>query len=95
MALEALIQHEIKRDKKNGYEAGDGTFVYIVPPYTDEQLDAFRILIENAKPISRDVDQIRGIVYEELEPYFNGNVSAEQAAEKLDNRIQLFLDESS
>ena len=95
MALEALIQHEIKRDKKNGYEAGDGTFVYIVPPYTDEQLDAFRILLENAKPISRDVDQIRGIVYEELEPYFNGNVSAEQAAEKLDNRIQLFLDESS
>lgn len=92
-ALETLMLQEQKKDKQNGYMANDGNFVYLIPPYTEEQLVVFRSMIENAKPRSRNVSEIRGMVYEELEPYFRGSISAEEAAEKLDNRIQLLLDE--
>jgi len=92
-ALEALILQEQRKDKQNGYMANDGTFVYLIPPYTKEQLEGFRSMIENAKPKSRNISKIQGMVYEELEPYFRGSISAEEAAEKLDNRCQLFLDE--
>lgn len=33
------------------------------------------------------------ILSEELEPFFAGQCSAEEAARKLDNRVQLYLDE--
>lgn len=92
-ALEALILQEQRKDKQNGYMANDGTFVYLIPPYSEEQLVVFHTMIENAKPKSRNVSKIREMVYEELEPYFKGSISAEEAAEKLDNRVQLFLDE--
>ena len=92
-ALEALLKKEQKEDKKNGYMANDGTFVYLIPPYTEEQLEEFRSMIENAKPKSRSICKIQEMVYEELEPYFRGSISAEEAAEKLDNRVQLLLDE--
>ncbi|MBR6664118.1 MAG: extracellular solute-binding protein [Lachnospiraceae bacterium] len=92
-AMETLIRQEQKKDKQNGYMANDGTFVYLIPPYTEEQLEGFRSMIENAKPKSRNISKIQGMVYEELEPYFRGSISAEEAAEKLDNRCQLFLDE--
>lgn len=92
-AMETLIRQEQKKDKQNGYMANDGTFVYLIPPYTEEQLEGFRSMIENAKPKSRNISKIQGMVYEELEPYFRGSISAEEAAEKLDNRVQLFLDE--
>ncbi len=92
-AMETLIRQEQKKDKQNGYMANDGTFVYLIPPYTEEQLEEFRSMIENAKPKSRSICKIQEMVYEELEPYFRGSISAEEAAEKLNNRCQLFLDE--
>ena len=33
------------------------------------------------------------MVAEELQPYFTGDISAEEAAEKLQNRVQLYLNE--
>lgn len=93
-ALEAFILQEQKKDKQNGYMANDGTFVYLIPPYTEKQLEGFRSMIENARPKSQNISKIRGMVYEELEPYFRGSISAEEAAEKLNNRVQLLLDEN-
>jgi len=92
-ALEALVEHEKEQDKKNGYMKEDGTFVYVIPPYTEEQLEAFWYLVENAEPAESNVMAVTSIVYEELEGYFSGDISAEQAATKLHNRIQLYLDE--
>ena len=34
-----------------------------------------------------------GMVAEELAPYFSGDISAEEATQKLDSRVQLYLDE--
>lgn len=92
-ALEALVEHEKEQDKKNGYMKEDGTFVYVSPPYTEEEIEAFWYLVENAEPAESNIMAVADIVYEELHGYFNGDISAKQAAAKLHNRIQLYLDE--
>jgi hypothetical protein len=37
---------------------------------------------------------VEGMIYEELEAYFAGQITAQEAAEKLDRRMQLYLDEN-
>ena len=61
--------------------------------YTKEQVDKFYFLLEHAQPGRHNVMRIRSIIYEELAPYFAGDITAEQAAQILDNRVQLYLDE--
>ena len=60
---------------------------------SDVQAERYRFIIENARPMPTKTEMILDIIYEELEPYFAGSVSAEEAAQKLDNRVQLYLDE--
>lgn len=66
---------------------------YLPAPYTEEQEQLFYFLLENAQPAKFYVSAISGMVSEELAPYFAGDITAEQAAEKLDNRVQLYLNE--
>lgn len=60
---------------------------------TDEDIETFRWLLEQAHPARSREYAIIDIIWEELEPYFAGDVSAKEAARKLDNRVQLYLDE--
>lgn len=62
-------------------------------PLSDEQIDQFRALFENARPEWPRISEICNIACEELEPYFAGDYSAEEAAVKLNNRVQLYFDE--
>ncbi len=66
---------------------------YLPAPYTEEQEQWFRFLLENAQPAKFYASAISGMVSEELAPYFAGDITAEEAAKKLDNRVQLYLDE--
>lgn len=66
---------------------------YEIMELTDEDIKTFRWMIDQAHPHDRQVMGIISIASEELEPYFSGAVSAEEAARKLDNRVQLYLDE--
>lgn len=66
---------------------------YLPAPYTKEQEQWFCFLLENAQPAKFHVSAITGMISEELAPYFAGDITAEEAAEKLDNRVQLYLDE--
>ncbi len=61
--------------------------------YTDEMIEQFYFILENAKPSNYHADVIYSIVAEELTPYFSGDISAEEATQKLDSRVQLYLDE--
>lgn len=66
---------------------------YLPAPYTEEQEQWFHFLLDNAQPAKFNISAISGMVSEELAPYFAGDITAEQAAEKLDNRVQLYLNE--
>ena len=60
---------------------------------SEEQAQWVQFFIENAQPGIFYVKEIEDIIFEELEPYFQGQRSAEEAARILDNRVQLYLDE--
>lgn len=60
---------------------------------SEEQAKWMRFLIENARPGNFYVQEIEDIIYEELDPFFQGQRTAEEAARILDNRVQLYLDE--
>ncbi|MDE5587801.1 MAG: extracellular solute-binding protein [Acetatifactor sp.] len=62
-------------------------------PLSDEQIEQLFSLFEDARPKWELPSEIYNIACEELEPYFVGDCSAEDAAWKLSNRVQLYLDE--
>lgn len=50
-------------------------------------------LFEDARPEPQIPSELADIIQEELAPFFAGDCSAEEAAGKLDNRVQLYLEE--
>ena len=75
-----------------GYGMGNHTFE-IFPP-TQEDVDAFMDLIDNARG-SINYDQfIYGIIEEEAGAFFDGGKSAQDAAAVIQSRIQTYLDEN-
>lgn len=60
--------------------------------YADDQREQFAFLIENAQP-AFDLGEITAMVEEELGPFFAGTRTAQETAETLDKRVQLYLDE--
>ncbi|MBO5283705.1 MAG: carbohydrate ABC transporter substrate-binding protein, partial [Lachnospiraceae bacterium] len=59
----------------------------------EEQIEQYWRLLDTAVPVPSRAEDLWTIVEEELEPYFNGDRSAEEAAAVLDSRVQLYLDE--
>ena len=75
-----------------GYGMGNHTFE-IFPP-TQEDVDAFMDLIDNARG-SINYDQfIYGIIEEEAGAFFDGGKTAQDAAAVIQSRIQTYLDEN-
>lgn len=66
---------------------------YEIRPLDEEQISLFRTLFEKARPEWTWPRDLPGIITEELSPYFAGDCSAEEAAGKLDSRIQTYLNE--
>lgn len=91
-AYDVLIASELEMDESNVVHTDSGT-IYLDALYTEEMLKQFDFMLEHSEPGDFNASAISGIIYEELAPYFAGEVSAEMAAEKLDNRVQLYLDE--
>lgn len=59
----------------------------------EEQVETFWRILDDAQPAVFRSDEIWFIVDEELQPYFNDVLSAEEAAAALHSRVQLYLDE--
>lgn len=92
-AFDALVELELEKDKKNIVYTDMGK-IQTDMLYTDEMIEQFYFLLEHAEQGNYYAQAIFNIVSEELTPFFAGSVSADEAAEKLDNRVQLYLDET-
>lgn len=90
-AYETIIANT--RTRRNEFLGNDYGAGYKSAPFTEEQEEQFRGLLANCEPANFRVSEISYIIAEELEPYFIGEASAEDVAEKLHNRVQLYLDE--
>ena len=60
---------------------------------TEEELQAFYEMMETMELHSEYTLVIRKIIFEEAESYFDGDRSAEEVCELIQNRVQLYLDE--
>lgn len=67
---------------------------YTIAPLSEEQIAQLWALFEDAKPAFSMPEEIYTIACEELAPYFAGDCSAEEAAAKMHNRVQLYFDEN-
>lgn len=93
-ALEYSIQAK-RQEKVPDYPTGHTweEIPFNYEGFSEEQEAAFRFLLENARPANWYIMEVSGIVYEELQPYFAGQRTAEDAAGTLNRRIQVYLDE--
>lgn len=89
-----LVDYRRDKDMSNIGVSSDshGLGGYDLSGLTEKQLEEIDFLLENIRPGNWYAALIRGIIWEELEPYFVGDKTAEQAA-VLNNRVQLYLDE--
>lgn len=60
---------------------------------SEEREEILQFLLSHAEPDTWNINAVMDILSEELDPFFAGQCSAEEAARKLDNRVQLYLDE--
>lgn len=89
---EASLKH-YQENVKEGQRSEHLGVITRTVPLSDEQIEQFFSLFEDARPEWELPSEIYNIACEELEPYFAGDCSAEEAAGKLDNRVQLYFDE--
>jgi len=52
-------------------------------------------LIDIARPLSRESEEIYSIISEEAAPYFAGQKSAGEVAKMIQSRIQIYVSENS
>lgn len=71
-----------------------GDFVYQPMPLSEEDISKLREIFETARPMGENAQEIYGIVAEELEEDNRGGRSAQQVLDIVQNRAQLYLDES-
>ena len=62
---------------------------------TQEEIDGVRHLIEIARPLLRESEEIYSIIGEEAAPYFAGQKSAEEVAKIIQSRVQIYVSENS
>ncbi len=70
--------------------AGPEIYAY---EFTEEQLHEVEAFMENASTVSGCPLEIRDIIREEVQAYFNGDKSMEEVSEVIQNRVQLYLNE--
>ncbi|MBR6151015.1 MAG: hypothetical protein IKQ25_07010, partial [Lachnospiraceae bacterium] len=93
-ALEKMINEEDGNQPENQFVMDSGKVIYLKQPLSSNQVSEFWNMVDQAIPANYKISQAEGMISEELEPYFEGQITAREAAEKLDKRIQLYLDEN-
>ena len=61
----------------------------------EKEIEGIRQLIEIARPLSRESEEIYSIIGEEAAPYFAGQKSAAEVAKIIQSRIQIYVSENN
>lgn len=75
------------------YAYGPGAVELEVKENGETYLEDYLLFLDNCAPLPRSYEAIESIVLDEAELFFDGTYTAEQAVERIDNRVQLYLDE--
>ena len=94
----SAIDYLIEMENNLAREEKDVKFYSELASYSrtglnEEQAEEFKELVKNAVPCTFYASGIADMVCEELEYYFNGDKTLEEAVTILDKRVQLYMDE--
>ena len=89
--IDSYISSYNQSVKENSWHMGEIAATGI----TEEGAKKYKDMVKGAKAITRGLDQIELIISEELGAYVSGQKSAEDVAEVIDSRVQLYLDENA
>ena len=64
----------------------------VIPPMSQEQIDAAVAMIESIKKHPYVNDDIMNIINEDMGAFFSGQKSAQEVAGIIQNRVQLYVD---
>ena len=103
-ALDKTLAEAMERDSytdENGetvyydQSAYIGDTEYTLSPLTQEQVDDFKAMVDNASVGGNYDTDIMDIINEESAAYFSGDKSAEDVAALIQNRVSIYLGETS
>jgi ABC-type glycerol-3-phosphate transport system substrate-binding protein len=66
----------------------------ILEPFTQEEVDAICEFIYSVKKVNKFDNNIRNIINEEAQSFFEGQKSAQEVAQIIQSRAQIFVDEN-
>ena len=94
--IDGLVNDNVYYDEETEeyyYKENEGVQHKIIPDKDGKiYLDEYRELIAKATPLKGDMNLVN-ILLEELQAFFTGDRSALEVTRKIDNRVQLYLDE--
>jgi ABC-type glycerol-3-phosphate transport system substrate-binding protein len=98
--LEEAMEQSYYTDEYGNQQSDDRTYwigdtAYTVDPITQEQADAFVEYVNGATTVATYDSDIMDIVTEEAEAYFAGDKSAEEVTKLIQNRVSIYLGETS
>ncbi len=89
----AYLTEQEQAKAKNPGEYGIGPISWLEDGLNESQQQVLVELLDQATPYNFYALEIYDILYEELDPYFQGNRSLEEAVAILDSRVQVYLNE--
>lgn len=86
------VDEDGNKEYYDDYIMIDGVEVQI-NPMTQEEVDHYMEILKSFKNVGRYDDTLLNIISEEAEPYFNGQKNAQEVAQIIQNRAQIYLHE--
>ena len=91
-SFERMIE-EKRHNENEVYYSNPNGLKYKTVNLDDKDISKFREIVDNASGWNYIPDEVKEMVYEELSGYFEGVCSAKEAADALDSRITVYLNE--
>lgn len=89
--MKKTFEEQLAQAAAKPYKIDDGT---ILEPFSQKEIDEIRDFIYSIEKRTYNDGNVHQIVTEEANSFFAGDKSAKEAAEIIQNRVQLYLDES-
>ncbi len=86
---------EMMEDEEGGYSYGWGSYEVEIQPATQEEVDELKELVYSTTAVYGAVSEdITNLILEEASYYFSGEQTAEEVAEKIQSRMEIYLSET-
>ena len=93
--FDKFCENAMKEDENGGSSWGWGSFDVEIKPATQEDIDAVKDLLNNTTAVYGALtSDVKSIIEEDTAAFFAGQKSAQEVAESIQSRVQIYLSET-